>query len=292
MKKQIIWDLFGGGQNSVYKTLQENDMLDQYEVYTFDVTEPTREHHYKLDLAQDDIIEIFKQFPKPDIILSSTLCQSWSCVLNMKGGGTCFWTYEDMVKKEKLKERSIEEFERLKSGYTANKKADVQLFITRLGKKCADNTIKLIEHYKPKYWYIENPNASLLWRYVKFNRTDFYNPETMFFNKTKYSSYGFPIQKATIFLSNVEMKLLNLPKEKLQYHIETINGVDYKVLTSNPAVKMKVSLKSGMLGLSSLQKGTKSPVQKDKMVNEQICESGENSAIPHDLIKHIFTYFK
>jgi hypothetical protein len=43
-----------------------------------------------LDLAQKDVIEKLKKFPIPDIVVSSTLCQSFSCVLNMKGGGTCF----------------------------------------------------------------------------------------------------------------------------------------------------------------------------------------------------------
>ncbi|MEG1146751.1 MAG: hypothetical protein RSE21_04900 [Bacilli bacterium] len=70
--------------------MKESKLLDKFIVYTFDITESTRTHHYKIDLSQDNIVEIFKKFPKPDIIISSTLCQSFSCVLNMKGGGTCF----------------------------------------------------------------------------------------------------------------------------------------------------------------------------------------------------------
>jgi hypothetical protein len=70
--------------------LQEAKLLDIFDIYTFDITEPTRKKHYKLDLSQDNIVEIFEKFPKPDIIVASPLCQSFSCVLNMKGGGTCF----------------------------------------------------------------------------------------------------------------------------------------------------------------------------------------------------------
>jgi site-specific DNA-cytosine methylase len=62
----------------------------KYDIYTFDVTKPTRPHHYKIDLAQENIIDAMKKFPKPDIITSSTLCQSFSSVLSMKGGGTPF----------------------------------------------------------------------------------------------------------------------------------------------------------------------------------------------------------
>lgn len=86
-KKIIVWDLFGGGQNSVYNTLKEFNLLDTYEVYTFDITTPTRKHHYILDLSVDNVIEHLKQFPTPDIITASPLCQSFSCVLNMLGGG-------------------------------------------------------------------------------------------------------------------------------------------------------------------------------------------------------------
>ncbi|UWV92593.1 hypothetical protein [Mycoplasmopsis cynos] len=50
-KKVVVWDLFGGGRNSVYKSLVEHNKIDIFDVYTFDVTEPEREKHFKLDLA-------------------------------------------------------------------------------------------------------------------------------------------------------------------------------------------------------------------------------------------------
>ena len=119
-------------------------LLELYDIYTFDITEPIHDQQFKIDLAQDHIVEKFKQFPKPDIIVASPLCQSFSCVLNMKGGGTCFWKFNDA--KTKLIERSVKEFEALKSGFTKNLKADVQLFIKRLGQKWIDNTIALLNH--------------------------------------------------------------------------------------------------------------------------------------------------
>lgn len=306
--KKIIWDLFGGGQNSVFNALKEFDLLNQFEVYTFDITERTREHHYKLDLSQDNIIKIFKEFPKPDIIVASPLCQSFSCVLNMKGGGTCFWKLNKS--KTKLVQRSIKEFEKLKSGFTKHLKADVQLFIKKLGERCINNTIALIKYYKPKYFYIENPKQSLIWKYITLNRRkDFYNENTMFINEASYGKYGYFTTKATFFLSNVKMEL-EKGNIKPPYHIEIVNGEKYYVLNDDSSIKLRKSLDSRMLGLASLTKilkarkvesgmgamdfiqRNKTPNQKNKKVNEQICESGPASAIPHLLIKHIFEYFQ
>ena len=148
--KLICWDLFGGGGNSVYKALKNNK---QIEVWTFDITKPTRKNHLELDLSQKNIIDFFKKYPKPDIIVASPLCQSFSSVLSMKGGGTPFWKLNNT--KDRIVLRTIKEFNELKSGFTKNLNPSTQLFIAKLGKKCIDNTIKLIEHYKPKYWYIE-----------------------------------------------------------------------------------------------------------------------------------------
>ena len=69
--KKIVWDLFDGGQNSVYNALDHFN----YDIYTFDITEPSHEHQYQVDLSQDNIVDIFKKYPKPDIIVASPLCQ-------------------------------------------------------------------------------------------------------------------------------------------------------------------------------------------------------------------------
>lgn len=307
--RKIVWDLFGGGQNSVYNALKKTNLLNEYDIYTFDVTESTRNKHFKIDLSQNNIIDIFKSFPKPDIIISSTLCQSFSCVLNMKGGGTAFWKYNK--NKTKLIFRSKKEFENLKSGFTKNLNADVQLFIAKLGKKCIDNTIELIKHYKPKYWYIENPKSSLIWKYITLNRKDFYNEKTCFLNEASYGKYGFLITKPTYFMSNQKMNLL---KGRIDppYTIEEINGVKYYVLKDDPSTKVPRDLDSRMIGLASIKKiikarNTKSGMggldfvmkqnnlkckQQNKFSTHQLSEAGPASAIPYKLIIDIFSYFK
>lgn len=84
----IVWDLFGGGLNSVYNALKDNP---QYEVWTFDITTSTRDKHIVMDLTQDNIIEAMSKFPKPDIIVASPLCQSFSILLVTKDKGRLGW---------------------------------------------------------------------------------------------------------------------------------------------------------------------------------------------------------
>lgn len=307
-KKLIVWDLFGGGQNSIYNSMKENL---NYEIYTFDITEPTRKNHFKIDLSQENIIEIIDNLniPKPDIITSSTLCQSFSIVLNMKGGGTCFWKLNK--EKTKLIFRTEKEFEELKSGFTKNLKADTQLFLAKLGKNCVDNTIKIIKFYKPKYWYIENPKTSLIWKYLTLNKQDFCNPSNSFFNEASYGKYGYLITKPTYFLSNIKMDLLK-GKTPPPYSLKEIDGIKYYVLNEDSSVKYQASFGSRIIGLSKIDKIIKArntnsgmggmdfiskqnqkPIyQKNKKVNEQISESGSSSSIPYSLIKDIFTYFE
>ena len=273
MNKLIIWDLFGGGPNSVYHTVKEFNL--PFEVFTFDITEPQHQKQFKMDLSQDNIIECFKQFPTPDIICASPLCQSFSQVLQMKGGGTCFWKKENGL----LVERSIKEFETLKSGFTKYLKADKQLALKRLGEKCINNTLRIIEHFKPQFWYIENPANSLMWYYIMNNKQAWvFKNGPVYTNKTFYNNYGFIIQKATIFLSNID---LHLKHEKINYKFdkEVINNVVYYKVDG---VKQS---RSGLVKNLNKQFANNSKTTKDNK------EADSRSAIPHALIQDIFKNF-
>ncbi len=222
-KKQVIWDLFGGGCNSISRCIKNNHWENDYIVYTFDVVDtheqsfrgqlPEKEypfqHYLNIDLSQKYISEIFQnlidtnQIQKPDIITSSTLCQSFSKVLSMHGGGTCFWKQQVQGDKNSpLVERSVGEFERLKKGFTAKLSADKQLFIKRLGQKCVENTVELIRAFQPTFWYIENPDSSLLFQYLQVNLH-----LTGFLNVACFGAYGFEQNKSGGFFSNIEIPL-------------------------------------------------------------------------------------
>jgi len=211
LNKMIVYDLFGGGWQggSVYLALGDNQ---NYDIYTFDVTKPSRLQQYYFNLApkldhNGDIIAEFEQFrkkhniPLPDIIVASPLCQSFSSVTAMRGGGTASWI---ICEDGHLELRDKANFEAYKGGFTKNYIWEKQHFIGKLGKECIENTIKLIQFYEPKYWYIENPMQSLMWNYIKYN-LEFNGIE----NICSYGSYGYRINKKTKFLSNIKMELLN-----------------------------------------------------------------------------------
>lgn len=295
-KKIIVWDLFGGGHNSIYNALKQCDMLNDFDIYTFDITNPVHEKQFKVNLAQKNLIDFFAKFPKPDIITASPLCQSFSVILSMKTGGTCFWKLN--YKKNKLVFRTIKEFEHLKSGFTKNLNAQTQKFIAQLGKKCINNTIYLIKFFKPKYWYIENPKSSLMWKFIVLNRKDFFNPEIHFFNEASYGKYGFLSAKRTYFLSNIKMNLKkgSCPK-KYFIHNNNLNLFEF------PNIKIKIGKtdrSSKLLDLEEIKKIAdknqgfiKIPkkTQKNKMTDFQISEANLSSSIPKKLIIDIFKHF-
>jgi len=198
MKKNkiIVWDLFGGTNNSVYNALKDND---EYEVLTFDITQPSRDKHYRLDMTDHFVIERLELYPEPDIIVASPPCDSFSSILSMRGGGTACW----VLKADKLIYRSKADFDLHKNGFHRHLDFKKQMDKAILGEKLLINIIRIIQHFKPKLWYIENPRTSLMWKYIGLN-TDL----PMFnYNKVKYGNYGFPTPKATIFLSNKKLVL-------------------------------------------------------------------------------------
>lgn len=332
--KIVIWDLFGGGCNSVARCIHNNKLDDIFEVYTFDVVETHRlsfrgqlsypfHHYYNVDLSQDNIIEYFKQnhFPRPDIIISSTLCQSFSNVLSMTGGGTCFWKQKIRCDKNSpLVERTIKEFNKLKSGFTKRLNPKKQLFIKRLGQKCADNSVKIIREFNPKAWYIENPSSSLLFQYLRVNLK-----LKGYLNVACFGAYGFPQNKSGGFYSNIKIELKKDKKPptyetqweditKKQYddwmkHVEELKKLgssgDTRVVRYKNGKyqrrwyvdkgykigdKGHCSLKKTCMTLGKLVK-SKYVLKSDEFSNRQISEANETSHIPTGVILTILQEF-
>ncbi|WP_051789166.1 hypothetical protein [Mycoplasma buteonis] len=340
MRKKIIWDLFGGGCNSLSRAIIEYGLEEKYQVYTFDVVETHKESfrgqldcdfqkYINIDLSSSHIVTDFSklitlnEIELPDIIVSSTLCQSFSKVLSMTGGGTCFW--KQSIRGDKtspLIERSVEEFERLKSGFTKNLKADKQLFIKRLGQKCADNSVKLIRHFKPQFWYIENPDSSMLFQYLDVNLG-----LKGHLNVACYGSYGFAQNKSGGFYSNLEIQLkkerrpatyetqweevtkeyynnwIAQVKEKAKIggtndtrHVKIINGKYYRRWYVDKGYKIgdkgHSSLKKTTMTLGKLVRGKYVLKTKSDFDTKQIGEANETSHIPSGVFKEILDAFE
>ena len=284
MNKLILWDLFGGGQNSIYNTVKEYNL--PIDVYTFDITEPQHDKQFKLDLSSKDVIEKLKHYPRPDIISASPLCQSFSIATAIKGGGTIGW--------KKLKDKSIQirTLEEIKYCLTLNKymkswNPEVMLERAKLGKRCLENTLLIIEYFKPKYFYIENPKLSLMWNYTKFNKDIEY-----FYNHTNYSSYGFLTFKPTTFLSNIQLDLRQEPRKTYKKIVE--DNKTYLVYKDGKKVEW-VNCKNKMLERLNEASMDKVQVNKKQKTNDgsscQIKEASAVSAIPHLLLKDILEQF-
>ena len=168
----------------------------------YDYTSP---HHIKCDIMTWDYK---KDFKKGDfyIITASPVCAVWSCLKNCWIG------------------------RKLKNG-TIGSKATIQNDIDLYGKPMVDKVFEIIEYFKPKYYWIENPISSSMWNYIK-TKWDFDDDEK--FHKVdycKYSNWGY--KKPTIFLTNINVNFMRCKndcenmKEDTNYHIDKCANITY-----------------------------------------------------------------
>lgn len=87
----------------------------------------------------------------------------------------------------------------------------VPKFVGELGERCIQNVVRIICYFQPKYYYIENPATSLIWKYIRSN-LDFDG----FLNVAHYSAYDQDFsRKPTGFLSNIKLKLLKQKHDQI-----------------------------------------------------------------------------
>lgn len=210
MSKIIVWDLFGGDNCSVRKSLDDSI----YEIYTFDI-----KNGY--DLSND--ISYLDSFPKPDIITASPPCESWS-IADCAGR---IWNNDLTLKDENYYYEYNKNCQPNKKRCYLKKVKSAELAI-----KLIVNTTFIINKYKPKYWYIENPQSSLIWKYIKVN-----NLILGFDNIAWYGTYDLSFsKKPTNFLSNIN---LNLRKEKVEWSKDYVLYNTYTKRSAIPSNLLK-----------------------------------------------------
>lgn len=144
--------------------------------------------------------------PKPDLIIASPPCESWSNASAMDRGNAC-WKQEQGDSLFQPQEplsiftvRDHKDYDRYQ--YYPNK----QLMKRINGELCIFNTVEIIKRYKPKYWIIENPAHGRIWQYIE----RVLGFEIPFENHTRYNNYDdYPISKPTRFSGNIELNLKN-----------------------------------------------------------------------------------
>lgn len=217
----IIWALFDSG-NGCYKRAAEK--FDEIEIYSIGMDIENKNNHFiNLNLADysymfgdNTLFNVLDHLPKPDLIIASPPCESWSVASALKNGNAC-WKRNDVsdslftpqIKPSPFTIRSELDYQNSHNNLNYGKQ-----FLKRVnGELTAYNTIEIIKRYDPKFFIIENPANSKLWQYVE-DVIGFQLPHK---NLTRYNNYDYPLQKPTKFASNI---FLNLKNEIIEQEIK------------------------------------------------------------------------
>lgn len=171
-------------------------------------------------------------------------CESWSNASAMLSGNTAWYTDPSIKNKKTVPVLGENDFtirtkEHIKTkDHTPFKKHWWKTVYSRLnGEMCAFNTIRIIEHYNPEVWIIENPQASKLWKYYK----QIHSFEG-FKNIAHYAAYE-PEEfskKPTCFYSNIELDLKKMKKgEKSKL---TFQGKGKNAISRSYNIRSKIPL--------------------------------------------------
>lgn len=212
----IVWALFDSG-NGCYK--RSADEIDDIEIYSIGLDIENKNNHF-INLNLADYSRLFgdntlfctlDELPRPDLIIASPPCESWSVASAMKNGNACWKRevsdslFEPQTPLSRFTVRNYTDYDGTQF------KQDKSLIKRINGELCAFNTIEIIKKYNPKYYIIENPAHGRLWEYVD-KILGFKIP---FDNLTYYNNYDYPISKPTKFKSNVNLNLKseNIPND-------------------------------------------------------------------------------
>ncbi len=153
------------------------------------------ENHIKEDIMTWD----YKKFNEGDfdLITASPVCLFWSRLRDTWIGRKSKTINPDgsLVKKEDIKR-------------------DIDLY----GKPMVDKVIEIIEYFKPKYWWIENPSTGKMKDYIEQKHPSY---NTYYdFDYCKYSDWGY--KKSTRFWTNIK----NLKPLKCKNDCENIMVIE------------------------------------------------------------------
>lgn len=220
--KKIIWALFDSG-NGCYKKTVDNYFKNKFEIYSIGIDiENKNDHFINLNLANyndlfgdTELFDELDKLPKPDIILASPPCESWSVASAMKDGNASWYTethenlFGEMKQSNQFTIRTKEQIEE-NNKKTTFKKFWWKAFFSRInGELCTFNTTRIIDRYDPKIWVIENPQSSKIFDYME-KIHGFKGIR----NVAHYSAYNENFsKKPTTFYSNEDF-ILKKTKEK------------------------------------------------------------------------------
>jgi len=159
-------------------------------VFSFGIGSGT--HHISLDLSTYECIAELEKYPNPEVIIAHPPCESW---VRVSIGNVSKFTKDSGLNLHWRNKWTPFDF-------------TAQLKKTREnGCNTAMMTAKIIQHFKPYLWCIENGASSLIFSYMNkhFGLSGI-------LNKCNYVSYGASVKKPTIIYSNKSLMLRNFNK--------------------------------------------------------------------------------
>jgi len=201
----IVWSLFDSGNGSYYKVFSKEPNIENYSIGLDRLNK--NKHFINTDLSSMECLEVLNTLPKPDLIIASPPCESWSVASAMKGGNACWKWNAEVLNIRTKKEYKDTRYNHIKS--TRNR---------IMGELTTLTLIELIQYFKPKYYIIENPQTSRIWNYIE-HVIGFHIPYN---NLTYYNNYDYPVKKPTYFKSNIDLDLSTNKIKPLQ-QLDSIN---------------------------------------------------------------------
>lgn len=212
MKKYVCWALFDSETGDYMKTARKY-FADQIDIYGVGLSYYGKNTPNYLNFNLADFSELFggenigkrllKALPKPDIIVASPPCESWSHLTSINNGNLHWKRYASKL----FPENKVFQLQDVKaqSGFVKNK--GIQTFYCRInGELCHQNTWEIIKVTKPRVFMVENPD-NYSWDYIH-NYVAGGIPK-IYMNKLVYSAYD-PNKfspKNEIFGSNIKLNL-------------------------------------------------------------------------------------
>src|SRR5690625_1149337 len=152
----IVWALFDSGNGSYTKVANEH-FKDDMDIYPIGIDiENKNDHFIKLNLADysylfgdNKLYDTLDGLPKPDLIIASPPCESWSVASAMRGGNACWKQergdslFEPQVPLSRFTIRGKKDYKGYQFKYDRS-------FLNRVnGELTIYNTIRIIERYEP-----------------------------------------------------------------------------------------------------------------------------------------------
>jgi site-specific DNA-cytosine methylase len=205
----VVWALYDDAESS-YKNAIEKYFPNKFDVHCFGINDLKFKNYHRVDLSllNFKLFQELSKFPKPDIILASPPCESWS---GADCGGRMFRAIDEKGNWKVMNKKYYESY--LKTCHPVKRRYFLQKEINRiLGEATIGATISIITNKatEPKVWVIENPQTSRTWDFQKYH-WDF--EQKTHSNLAYYSTYDSSFStKPTIFKSNI---ILDLKRERI-----------------------------------------------------------------------------